>query len=109
MKWLKRGLFLSVLVAVWLVGWHFVDAHAAPIQLDFGAGRSVDLPLWQGLLAAAAVGGVTVGLPLFFLLIRSRLEGRHYRKQVGRLEDEVHGLRNLPLEENRKNPVEGSA
>ena len=109
MKWLKRGAFLFVLLAIWLIGWYFVDAHGAPVQLDFGAGRSVDLWLWQALLAAVAAGGVTVGLPLFFLLIRSRLEGRHYRKQVGRLEDEVHGLRNLPLEKNQKNPVEDSA
>lgn len=109
MKWLKRGVFLSVLLATWFIGWHFVDAHAAKIQLDFGAGRSIDLLLWEALLTAAGVGGVTVGLPLFFLLIRSRLEGRHYRKQVGRLEDEVHGLRNLPLEKNQKNPVEDSA
>ena len=108
MKWLKRGVFLFVLLATWFIGWHFVNAHAAQVQLDFGAGRSLDVWLWQALLAAAAAGGVSVGLPLFFLLIRSRLEGRHYRKQVGRLKDEVHGLRNLPLEKNQKNPVEGS-
>ena len=108
MKWLKRGVFLFVLLGIWFIGWHFVDSHAAKVQLDFGPGRSVDLWLWQALLAAAAAGGITVGLPLLFFLIRSRLEGRHYRKQVGRLEKEVHGLRNLPLEKDHKNPVEDS-
>ena len=108
MKWLKRGVLLLVLLAIWFIGWQFVDAHATQVQLHFWAGRSVDLWLWQALLAAAAAGGVSVGLPLVFLLIRSRLEGRYYRKQVGRLKDEVHGLRNLPLEKDQRNPIEDS-
>lgn len=107
MKWLKRGVVFLVLLASWFVGWHFVDAHALPVQLDFGSGRSIEIPLWKALLGAAGLGGLTLGLPLGFVLIRSRLEGRHYRKQVNRLEDEVHGLRNLPLEQVTQESVEG--
>ncbi|MAI27701.1 MAG: hypothetical protein CMN75_16880 [Spirochaeta sp.] len=109
MKWLKRGVVFLVLLAVWFIGWHFVDAHALPVRLDFGSGRFIEIPLWKALLAAAGLGGVTLGLPLWFGLIRARLEGRHYRKQVRRLEEELHGLRNLPLEQANRESIEGSS
>ncbi|MEE3326523.1 MAG: lipopolysaccharide assembly protein LapA domain-containing protein [Myxococcota bacterium] len=109
MKWLKRGIVFLVLLAIWFIGWHFVDAHALPVRLDFGSERFIEIPLWQALLAAAGFGAATVGIPLCFVLIRSKLEGRHYRKQGRRLEDELHGLRNLPLEQQtQKDPDEGS-
>jgi len=108
MKWLKRGVVFLVLLAVWIIGWHFVDAHALPVKLDYGSGRSIEIPLWKALLAAAVLGASTLGLPLGFVLVRARLEGRHYRKQVRRLEDELHGLRNLPLEQASQGSAEGS-
>ena len=109
MKWLKRGVVFLVLLATWFIGWHFVDAHALPVQLDFGSGRSIEIPLWEALLAAAGAGAATIGLPLGFVFVRSRFEVRHYRKQLKRVEGELHGLRNLPLEqETQTDSTEGS-
>ena len=97
MKWLKRGLGLALLLGLVVAGWRFVDDHQTPVDINYDVGEFLQVPLWKALLGAALSGGVLVGMPLAFVLMRARLEGRHYRKSVRRLEKEVHELRNLPL------------
>ena len=97
MKWLKRALGLALLVGLWIGGLGFIEAHQTPVNVDYAVGEFYQVPLWKALLGAALAGAVLIGVPLGFLLARARLEGRHYRKRAGRLEGEVHELRNLPL------------
>lgn len=97
MKWLKRGLGLALLLFVVVAAWRFVEDHQTPVDIHYEVGVLRQVPLWKALLGAAFVGGVLVGLPLAFWLARARLEGRHYRRNVKRLEGEVHELRNLPV------------
>ncbi|MAI78602.1 MAG: hypothetical protein CL917_06665 [Deltaproteobacteria bacterium] len=108
MKVLKRIIAIAFLVAVWVMGWHFVGAHNEVVRLDYGMERFYELPFWQALLGAASMGGALIGLPMLFMLFRSRLISRHYRKQAEQLEEEIHELRNLPLAEAKEVSAEVS-
>ena len=50
MKVLKRIIAIAFLVAVWVMGWHFVGAHNEVVRLDYGMERFYELPFWQALL-----------------------------------------------------------
>jgi hypothetical protein len=67
------------------------------VPIDLGVTTFPETPLWQALLVAFAAGAAGVGLGALWQVLRLGMLARRYRRTVGRLESEIHQLRNLPL------------
>lgn len=61
--------------------------------------RSMQMPLYFVLVAAFFLGGVLTLLYFFIEKLRLAKQLRTCRSQIGKLEQEVNSLRNLPLQE----------
>jgi uncharacterized integral membrane protein len=57
------------------------------------------VPVWQALLISLLVGAGATALACAWPLTRYRLRLRRARQRMAELEQEVHGLRTLPLGE----------
>jgi uncharacterized integral membrane protein len=66
-----------------------------------------DLALWQVLLGAFLCGGLAAAAALSWPYARLRLRVRNQARQITRLEQEVHGLRTLPLPDELPSAREG--
>ncbi len=77
----------------------FVAWNGDHIRIHLLFARFDGIPLWGVVLAAFALGSALVGAVAGWSLLRLRLQLRGQRREVGRLEQEVHGLRTLPLAE----------
>jgi hypothetical protein len=53
--------------------------------------------LWAAMVASAAVGAAATLLLTSWPLVRLKLESRRHSKRIAQLEQEVHGLRTLPI------------
>ncbi|HVP30770.1 MAG TPA: LapA family protein [Myxococcota bacterium] len=97
MRILRRLLWVAVFVVLLVIGWNFRIANDITVRFDYLIGHSEAQPLWKVVLGTFLAGAVCASLPLLWLLARSGLLARRYRKTVARLETEVHELRTLPL------------
>jgi uncharacterized integral membrane protein len=79
--------------AAFFVAW---NGEHVRIHLLFASLEGI--PLWGVVLAAFALGAAVVAAVAGFSLLRLRFQLRGQRREIGRLEQEVHGLRTLPLE-----------
>jgi uncharacterized integral membrane protein len=75
----------------------FVAWNGDHVRIHLLFARFDGVPLWSVVLGAFALGAALVGTVTGFSLLRLRLRLRGQRREVGRLEQEVHGLRTLPL------------
>jgi uncharacterized integral membrane protein len=96
MRALRRALATLAFVGLLVAGWRFAALHPQPVRLHYLLGET-ELALWAALLGAFAAGGVLVGALAALQIARLSMLARRYRKATGRLEAEVHELRNLPL------------
>ena len=91
----------ALLAVVALVGYcvWLVSNNIDPVAIQLGFASYEELALWQPLLGAfgLGVGGVLVGFawPVLRMRLRVRTQGRRIRE----LEQELHGLRTLPLDQ----------
>lgn len=93
----RRLAGLAVFVLVLVLGWKFADANALEVRLDYLVGSFENVKVWVLVLSTFAAG-VVAGVVLCFVeMARLGLLSRRYRKAIGRLEAELHGLRSLPL------------
>ena len=53
--------------------------------------------LWGAMVASAAVGAAATLLLTSWPLVRLKLESRRHSRRIAQLEQEVHGLRTLPI------------
>ena len=97
MRWIRRLLWIGALVATLVAGWLFAARNAAQVRVDYVLGTTLEVALWQALLAAFATGALAVGALMLFAAMRHGLVQRRYRKLISGLETELHQLRNLPL------------
>jgi hypothetical protein len=74
-------------------GWQFAGQNQQAVEIDYLAGTLPGVPLWKVPLIAGVLGVVVVFFPMTLSLMRSRLEGRRYRKAIRLLEKELAGLR----------------
>jgi uncharacterized integral membrane protein len=86
---------VAALVAVVLVVM-LVLRNGDPVNVDLLA---VIWPtkLWAAMVAAALVGAGLTALVLAWPLARLKLHTRRHGKRIAELEQEVHGLRTLPI------------
>jgi uncharacterized integral membrane protein len=109
MRWLRRTLGLALLVAVLVGGWRFAGRNAQPIGVDLLFATLPEEPVWLLLAAAFAAGALAAALVALFGISRAKLVARRYRKLAGKLEAEVHQLRNLPLAQDDERAPRGSS
>ena len=67
-----------------------------------------DTVLWAAMVGAAVVGAGATALFLAWPLARLKLHTRRHRKRIGELEQEVHGLRTLPIASDPARPSNAS-
>jgi uncharacterized membrane protein YciS (DUF1049 family) len=71
------------------------------VDLDLLFMQLPGVPLWSVVLCAFGLGAGMVGLSVAWPLLRLRLGVRRAGRQISRLEQEVHGLRTLPLSDDQ--------
>ncbi len=91
--WISFIVLALIIVGVSL----FVSRNAAPVDIDLGFDIVREVPLWMSLLAAALIGAMLTVLFFTWPLLSLRLKVRRESKRITELEQEVHGLRTLPL------------
>lgn len=97
MQWLRTIVLLGIVLALVFAGWSFRAGNAGVIDLDLVWLRVPNVQIWWALVVALA-GGAGLGLLVAgFAWLRQRILNRRYRKEIARLESEVHQLRSLPL------------
>jgi hypothetical protein len=97
MKLVRRVLWIAITAALVVAGVEFVRRNGAPVPINLGVTTFPETPLWQALLWAFAAGAALVGTGALWQVLRLGMLARRYRRSVGRLESEIHQLRNLPL------------
>lgn len=97
MRVVRRMLWVSLVVALLLLGWRFASHNAVAVSINLVVAQLPETPLWIGLVAAFGVGAAVAGLAALYEITKLSLLARRYRKTVVRLESEIHELRNLPL------------
>lgn len=93
----RRLLGLAVLVALLVGGWKFAHANATEVPFDYLFGQIGAVRVWALTVASFGLGAAVAGAACLVELTRLGLLSRRYRKALGRMEAEVHGLRALPL------------
>jgi len=97
MRIVRRLLWLAVFVAVLVGGWMFAHANAVEVRFDYLFGQLEAVREWMLVLASFGLGAVAGVAFCLLEMARLGLLARRYRKLLGRLEAELHGLRSLPL------------
>ena len=92
MIWVRRLILAGFVVAILVGGWTLAHRNAAPVDVDGIFYHVEGARLWLVLLCTFAAGLLIAGLLFATSLMRSRLVGRRYRKELERLEVEVHQL-----------------
>jgi uncharacterized integral membrane protein len=93
---MRGALWIALVLAVLLATAFFVSANRQEVTLRLFV---VDVPTtaWMLALGAFLLGAALTGLVASLALLRLRFRLRGQRRELGRLEQEVHGLRTLPL------------
>ncbi len=94
-----RWLFVIALFGgMFAAAWQFATQNASHVNVYYILGTVNDVSLGKALALAflSGVGVMTVAVAYFYLKLRLQL--RSYRKATKRLENEIHQLRNLPIE-----------
>jgi len=73
-----------------------VVGNGEPITVNF---LLVQWPtkVWGALVAAAAFGAAAATVVLIWPVIRLKVQARRQTKRIAELEQEIHGLRTLPI------------
>ena len=53
--------------------------------------------LWAAMIGSAIVGAVATSLMVSWPLLRLKLQQRRHTRRIAELEQEIHGLRTLPI------------
>ncbi len=93
MRWLRRLIVVGIFVGLLVGGWEFAGQNQQAVEINYVAGKLQGIPLWKVPLVSGALGALFVFLPMTLSLMRGRLEGRRYRKEIRLLEKELAGLR----------------
>ena len=88
------SLIFAALVAAIVVA--LVVGNGEPITVNL---LLVQWPtkVWGALVAAAALGALVSGLVLSLPVFRLKVQTRRQSKRIAELEQELHGLRTLPI------------
>jgi uncharacterized membrane protein YciS (DUF1049 family) len=103
-----RGLaVLGIVIGVAAVAVFLVSGNDQLVPVNLLAIKMEAVPLWRVLLGSFVAGGLVIGLLVTWPYLRLRLRARTQARQISRLEQEVHGLRTLPLPDEESGAQEG--
>jgi uncharacterized integral membrane protein len=74
-----------------------VARNSEPINVDLVYTILHDVPAWMVILGSLLLGALATGLACSWPIVRYRLRLRKSRQRIAELEQELHGLRTLPL------------
>lgn len=94
---MKGLVVLGAVVVVVTVAAFLVNGNPEPVTVNLLLSTLPDVPLWRALLGSLIAGGLAVAGVASWPYLRLRLRVRTQARQITRLEQEVHGLRTLPL------------
>lgn len=89
---------IALFGGLFVAAWQFATQNAALVNVYYILGTANDVALGKVLALSFASGA---GLMIFvsaYSYLKMRLLLRSYRKATKRLENEIHQLRNLPIE-----------
>jgi hypothetical protein len=77
---------------------YFAAVNATPIaEINLYFARPQNVPVWQALLGALLGGAGLAALVFTWPILRLKLGMRRAQRRIAQLEQELHGLRTLPL------------
>ena len=88
------SLLLAVLLAAIVAYFVAANQQLVPVRL---LGVTLEEPLWMALLAAVLAGAAVALGACSWSIVRLKLQARRLLKRIAELEQEVHGLRTLPI------------
>lgn len=98
MSFVKVGIGMVAIVIVAL----FAISNNEPVQLNLLFGTFGPVPLSVFVIFSVLFGGVVTALALGWTVASARMQGRRDARRIAELEQEVHGLRTLPMVEETK-------
>ena len=96
---MRALLVVGLVLAVVVLAGYLTVGNSMPIRVELVFATLTDVPLWQALIGAFALGVLLTAGICGWPLLRLRLRVRRQNKSITALEREIHGLRTLPLEE----------
>lgn len=93
----RRLLLLAIFVGLLVGGWKFAHANAGEVRFDYLLGQLEAVRVWELSVACFLLGALVAAVVCAIEMARLRMLSRQYRRELGRLEAELHGLRALPL------------
>lgn len=92
---------LRIVLLVMVVGYAavLVSENDQRVHIDLIFRTFEQVPSWLVILGSLLLGALATGLACSWPIVRYRLRLRRSRHRIGELEQELHGLRTLPLEE----------
>ena len=91
------GIVILVLLGAFAAFVALRNGDSVDIHLVFASIRGI--PLWLALFGAAVMGASFTAAACSWPMVRLRLEVHRQHRRITGLEQEIHGLRTLPLEE----------
>jgi uncharacterized integral membrane protein len=88
------SLVFAALVAVLVIFVVVSNSDRVTVVLPF---IKQPMPLWSALVTSAVFGAAAASLLLTWPVIRLKVQARRQAKRIAELEQEVHGLRTLPI------------
>jgi uncharacterized membrane protein YciS (DUF1049 family) len=104
---MRTLLYIGVVVLVVAFAILLVVNNMQEVSLNLPLVQPVTVALWRVLLGSFLIGAVLVGAGMSWPYLRLRLRARTQARQIARLEQEVHGLRTLPLPDEESGASEG--
>jgi uncharacterized membrane protein YciS (DUF1049 family) len=96
---MKTGLWIALALVLVVYAAFVVANNGDHVTLNLLFVRLDLVPVWQILLITLLGGGAIATLLFTLPFVRLRLRVRSQSREIRRLEQEVHGLRTLPLTE----------
>ena len=90
---------VAALALVSVVGWFAYQNTGRIQEINLLIARPTEVPVWMALFSSAIVGAALAVGFLSWPLLRTRLRVRRQARNIDELEQELHGLRTLPLSE----------
>lgn len=100
-------LVIWVAAAAYLILFVFKNTYEVQMVLPFIA--QGELPTWLICVLSAAVGASVTSLALSFPILRRGAQVRRDTKKIAKLEQELHGLRTLPLSSPKAEPIQATS
>ena len=95
---MRMVLRILLLVAVVSYAAALVSQNAATVDVHLVFAKLPAVDLWLVILGSLLLGALATGLAVSWPMLRYRLRLRRSRQRIAELEQELHGLRTLPLD-----------